>query len=220
MAHECALRVGATPVKMLCWLVAALLAAPVLAADLPEHARTPAEVQTALATAMPELGQTQVLRGRFKQRKFLSEIPRPLLSSGEFLLVRSLGIWWRTQTPLVSDLVLTPAGLVERNGAAPVQPGAKVAASIFFALFALDIDTLAQSFDLFVTDSEPHWTLGLRPRDAAVAAWFERATIRGGERVEQVSLFESAGDRTEIDLEAVAQPLSSLTPAERKHFEP
>lgn len=194
------------------WLGAVLLAAPALAGDLFEHPQTPAQAATTLRAAMPDLGQVQVLRGHYHQRKFLREIPRPLISTGEFLLVRDRGIWWHTRTPLESELTLTPGGVVR-------QPGAERAASMFFALFALDLDTLARSFDLFVMPSGTQWQLGLRPRDAALAAWFETATLSGGARVEQVTLIEAAGDRTEIKLDAVAQPLSSLTPAERQRFE-
>lgn len=208
-------------------LVAMLLTAPALADDLFNHPQTPAQAQAVLRAAMPGLGQVQVLRGRFSQRKFLREIPRPLTCAGEFLLVRDLGVWWHAQTPLDSVLTLTPGGLAQVDAGTPTpsigslrQPGPEIAAGIFFALFALDIDTLARSFDLFATQSAAHWQLGLRPRDAALAALFRQATLSGGEQVEQVTLFEAAGDRTEIDLEATAQPTSSLTPAERQRFEP
>jgi hypothetical protein len=66
-----------------CWLGAALLAAPALAAeDLFAHPRSAVQVQAVLHAAMPALGQAQLLRGRFIQRKFLREIPRPLVSGG------------------------------------------------------------------------------------------------------------------------------------------
>lgn len=203
------------------WLAAALMAAPAFAGDLFDHPRTPAQAQATLHAAMPGHAQVQVLRGRFSQRKYLREIPRPLVSAGEFVLVRDRGIWWHSQTPLDSELTLTPHGMIQRNAGTQARPaGIEAAAAIFFALFALDLDTLAHSFDLFEMGSDSHWLLGLRPRDAALANWFERATISGGERVEQVTLVEAAGDRTEINLEAAEQPLWSLTPAERQRFEP
>ncbi len=199
------------------WLAAMLLATPALAGDLFGHPSTPAQVETILRAAMPDLGQVQVLRGRYRQRRILHEIPRPLLSSGEFLLVRDRGIWWHTLSPLESELTLGSGGPLR-------QSGAELAAPIFFALFALDLERLARSFDLFIlqsgTSRAPRWVLGLRPRDAALAAWFDKATLSGGARVEQVTLFESTGDRTEIDLDALAHPRSSLTPAERTRLDP
>lgn len=208
--------------KIGCGLIFALLVGPALAGDLFENPKTPAQAQTVLRATMPDLGQVQVLRGTFKQRKFLREIPRPLTSTGEFLLVRDRGIWWHTQTPLDSALTLTPRGLGAQASINRQQSGAQMAASIFFALFALDLDTLARSFDLFVLappTPRANWQLGLRPRDTALAAWFERASISGGARVRQVTLLEAAGDRTEIDLDSAAHPQSSLTSAERQRFE-
>lgn len=209
------------------WLIAMLFAMPVLADDLFDHPQTPARAQATLRAAMPDLGQIQVLRGRFEQRRYLSEIPQPLRSAGEFLLVRDLGVWWHAQTPIDSAVTLTHGGLVQLHGGMSAQgstshyqPGSEFVASVFFALFTLDIESLARSFDLFLTESGGRWQLGLRPRDASLAAWFRQATLSGGERVEQVHLFDAAGDRTEIYPDATAQPLSSLTPAERQRFEP
>lgn len=220
--------------RALGWLGPALLAVPGLAVaasgdDLFAHPLTPAQVQAALHAAMPDRGEVQVLRGHFSQRKFLREIPNALTSQGEFLLVRDRGIWWHTRTPLDSAMTLTPQGVLQDDAGAPqnsVRNGghAAAAASMFFALFALDLETLARRFDLFFMEPEAapkkQWVLGLRPRDAAVATWFSRAILRGDQRVEQVSLFEPGGDRTEIDLQATALPLSSLTLAERQRFEP
>ncbi len=213
--------------RMRWWLIAMLLAMPVRADDLFDHPQTPAQAQAVLRAAMPDLEQVQVLRGRFSQRKYLSEIPQPLSSAGEFLLVRDLGVWWHAQTPLDSAVTLTSGGLVQLDAGASAQgrtslhqPGSEFVASVFFALFALDIDTLARSFDLFMTESGGRWQLGLRPRDNSLSTWFQQAILSGGGRVEQVRLFEAAGDRTQIDLDAVAQPRSSLTPAERQRFEP
>lgn len=200
---------------VLCALIAWLLAAPAPAADLFEHPQTPAQIQTMLRAAMPEPGQAQVLRGDFRQRKFLPEIPRPLISTGEFLLVRERGIWWHTRTPLDSELTLT-RGSVQKQGG-------EIAASIFFALFALDLDTLARSFELYAMDAGSpgsKWMLGLRPRDESLAGWFQRITLAGDAQLRHITLFETTGDRTEIDLDAVAQPLSGLLPAERQRFEP
>lgn len=194
--------------RLLYGLGAALLSAPVLAGSLFETPQTPAQASAALRAAMPELEQLQVLRGRFVQHRLLRDIPRPLKSSGEFLLLRDRGIWWHTQLPLDSTL----------SFAAGDQGAGQPAAAVFLALFALDLDTLARSFDLFMLQTDGHWLLGLRPRDAAVAAWIGQITLGGSRQVERVSLLEATGDRSEIELDSVAAPLSSLTPIERRRL--
>lgn len=195
-------------------LIGVLLAAPALAGELFEHPRTVAQAQALLGRAMPDVGQVQVLRGRYRQQKHLREIPAPLSSTGEFLLVRGRGLWWHTQTPLDAEVTLV---------AGRPQPSApEAAASLLLALFVLDLEPLARSFDLFLMEAPPapHWLLGLRPRDAALGAFFEQVIVSGGARVERVTLFEATGDRTEITLDAVPQPLSSLTSIERKRLGP
>lgn len=199
-------------------LAGVLLAAP-LAAEVFDHPATPAQAQAIVRAAMPALEDTEVLRGQFTQRRHLLEIPRPLESHGEFLLVRGQGVWWHARTPLDAALVLTPAG-VRRDATAAVQPGTALVAEIFFALFALDIDTLARSFELFATQAGPDWQLGLRPRDAALGTWFRQASVRGAAQVQQVTLDEATGDRLEIDLSVTPGSAASLTPAERAHFGP
>jgi len=187
------------------WLCCALLATPALAGELFEQPRSVVQAQAVLDRAMPDAGRVEVLRGRYRQQKYLSEVPRPLESAGEFLMVRDLGIWWHTQTPRESELTLTARG----RG----QPG------LLLALFVLDLEALARHFDLFVTEPGPNWLLGLRARDAAVAAVFRQVIVSGGKRVEHVTLLETTGDRTDIALDAAPQPLSSLTPTERERLE-
>lgn len=211
--------------RALIGLAGVLLGAP-LAADVFDHPATPAQAQAIVRAAMPALEDTEVLRGQFTQRRHLLEIPRPLTSHGEFLLVRGQGVWWHARAPLDAALVLTPAGvLADSTAAAPdrpaaTQPGTALVAEIFFALFALDIDTLARSFELFATQAGPDWQLGLRPRDAALGTWFRQASVRGAAQVQQVTLDEATGDRLEIDLSATPGSAASLTPAERAHFGP
>lgn len=197
-----------------------------LAAGVFDHPTTPARAQAIVRAAMPALEDTEVLRGQFTQRRHLIEIPRPLTSRGEFLLVRGQGVWWHALSPIDAAVVLTPAGVRRDTTAhapdrpAAVQPGTALVAEIFFALFALDIDTLARSFELFATQAGAGWQLGLRPRDAALATWFRQASVRGTGQVQQVTLDEATGDRLEIDLSATPGSAASLTPAERAHFGP
>jgi hypothetical protein len=158
---------------------------------------------------MPEMDRAQVLRGRFTQRKFLVELPRPLVSTGEFILLRGQGLHWRTLQPLESEVLLT------------VSPTSSPSATaVFLALFAIDIDALAERFDFFGDVAGPAWQLGLRPRDAGLATRVEKALLVGRSSVERIVLYEAGGDRTDIALEAVAQRVDQLTDGERKRLAP
>jgi hypothetical protein len=157
-----------------------------------------------------KLASATGLRGRFEQRKYLQELPQPLLSSGEFLFARELGIWWHTRLPFDSVFVLTRRGIrsSDEGGAgislsADQQPAVAGIARIFFALFALDFKTLASEFDLYgmpAPGPAGSWLVGLRPRSAALAGVFREALIAGNTRATRVELRDAQGDRTEVSI--------------------
>jgi len=210
-----------------------LLGGGARAADEPAvfaHPLNPAAMSALLGPAAKPLAAAPGLRGRFEQRKTLPDLPRPLLSTGEFLFARDLGVWWHTRTPFDSVFILTRDGARSRDegGAetrvgADQQPGVAVAARIFFALFALDFEALAKDFDTYgiVTGSGPTagWQVGLRPKLAAMSAVFREAVIDGAAHATRIELQDTHGDRTEILLPEVNILSDGLTAADRQRFD-
>ena len=148
-----------------------------------------------------------VLKGEFEQTKTLKGFKNPLVSKGEFLVARGQGVWWHTQQPFESTLVVTKTRLFTRNpdGSATnlvdaqVQPGLQQVNELIFSLLAADLDALA---DKFTITAQPNgatgWTLVLVPRDANLAKFLVRATLAGERDVQSVRLEESRGDTTQI----------------------
>jgi hypothetical protein len=148
-----------------------------------------------------------------------------LASAGEFILANKLGIWWHTETPFDSEFILSGGGMVQRsagveaaNVSGDQQPELRLASSIFFALFTLDIEALSHTFDLYGVSDHNRWQLGLRPKSAAMATLFKDALISGGANVERVLLYESNGDTTEINLRDLRSEQTELKPAERERL--
>lgn len=209
------------------WCAVLLMSAPALAADPFEKPLDAARARAQMAALMPSLEHADVLRGAFTQRKFLRELPRPLLSTGEFVMLRGQGIRWHTLQPFESDVILRPGDRrplpsTATDVAAKADPGAASASAtaLFFALLSLDIPALADRFAFFGDPSGPRWQLGLRPRDDELAARFEKALVEGGASVERVVLYEPGGDRTEIELHADARGRDDITDAERQLLAP
>jgi hypothetical protein len=209
----------------LCGSAGAAEDAPVFA-----HPLSPPQMAALLGPAAKTLAAAAGLRGRFEQRKSLPDLPRPLLSTGEFLFARDLGVWWHTRTPFDSVFILTRSGARSRDEGgsetrvdAAQQPGVAVAARIFFALFALDFDTLARDFDTYgiVTGSSAAagWQVGLRPKQAALSAVFRQAVIDGAAHATRIELQDAHGDRTEILLPEVTVLSDGLTAADRQRFD-
>lgn len=166
-----------------------------------------------LARPAARLAGAKVLRGRFTQRRHLSELPRPLTASGEFLFARELGVYWHTRKPFDSVVTLSPSGIVERAEgsetmrlSADDQPAVRMVAQVFLALFTLDMDSLERHFRVYPESGDGNsgpWSIRLEPRGDAIANVFVHANISGHDDVEQVVLTDARGDRTVIDLAAV-----------------
>jgi hypothetical protein len=192
------------------------------------HPATPPQVIELLGPAAAKLKVAAGLRGSFTQRKFLKELPKPLVSSGEFVVARGQGVAWHTLKPFDSEVVLTPAALIQRNGHgqatridAAQQPGLNAVSAVFDALFALDVETLARTFQLFGTRASgaaTGWTLGLVPHEPALAQRIARISVDGVDQPKLITLYEAGGDRTEIEF-ASTTALDALTDADRRHFE-
>jgi hypothetical protein len=200
------------------------------AGDVFAHPLTPAQMSALLGPSARPLAASPGLRGRFEQRKFLPELPRPLLSTGEFLFARDTGVWWHTRTPFESVFILTREGARSRDEggsetrvSAADQPGVAVAARIFFALFALDFEALSKDFDTFGMATgggkNAGWQVGLRPKSAAMAAVFRESVIEGRQRADRIELRDAQGDRTEIALPEVTVLSGGLTAADKQRFD-
>ena len=184
-------------------------------------------LRTTLSRPAAQLAKAQVLSGQFTHRKHLREMPKPLTATGEFIFARALGVYWHTQKPFDSVVVLTSRGILEKaegaqtlNLSADEQPAVRMIANVFLALFTLDMTALEKNFQLFSgSATEDRWTIVLKPRGGAIANVFVQATISGARDVEQVVLTDAQGDRTVIDMTAIDYSNAAPSAATRALFE-
>lgn len=211
-------------------LVAAFLlavsAGATAAAPVFDHGASADQLRQIIAPAAQALSKTPVLRGTFVQRKFLKDIPKPLKSSGNFVISREQGIWWHTQLPFDSEFILTPDSMAQLDGgkvavrlSAAQQPGLRIVGDVFFSIFALDPSALAGNFELFGQRGEREaWTMGLRPKSSALNNVLTETVISGATHVDKVELWDAHGDRTEITLSSADASAAPLTAAEAALF--
>ncbi len=171
-----------------------------------------------------QLQSKPVQQGRFEQRKYLSILPKPLLSNGYFLFQshdQSLNdnhrqLVWQIESPLSSRLTFSKQGILqEQNGqqqwlARGDQPGVATLGDVMTALLTNDWIHLQRYFGIQVLpDSNPHtWQLQLRPREAPLAKMIERIEMSGDDQLRHIILWEAGDNRTEIDF----LPLTSVSP--------
>jgi hypothetical protein len=176
----------------------------------------------AAAAVRQRLQLAPVVRGQFEQAKTIKGFRNALVSHGEFLVARGQGVWWHTQQPFESTLVVTRTKVFTRaaDGTsgyvadAQSEPGLRQVNELVFSLLSADLDALA---DRFAIDAQAvgatGWTLTLTPRDADVARFLARATIAGDRFVQTVRIDEPRGDSTQIRF-SHQSPSESLSAAD------
>jgi len=179
------------------------------------------------AQANQRMTTEPVVRGAFEQRKVVKGFRNPLVSRGEFVVSRERGVWWRTQEPFASTLVVTrdrvlakqADGTVLRKLSAGDEPAVHTISETLFALMAADISLLQKRFDIGgELVGKEGWHLVLTPRDAALQRWLQRVDLEGDRYLRQVRLQEASGDHTVIVLARHATA-KELTPAEENDLE-
>jgi len=188
-------------------LAALSLAAMASFGAAPASAAASAPAVDAVKLVRERLKLSPVLKGDFEQVKTLKGFKNALVSRGEFLVARGQGVWWHTQQPFESALVVTRTRLFTRNpdgstsnlADAQAEPGVRQVNELIFSLLAADLDALADKFTIAAQPvGAAGWSLVLTPRDANVARFLVRATLAGERDVQSVRIEEARGDATQI----------------------
>ena len=82
------------------------------------------------------------------------------------------------------------------------------------ALMGADLGQLREHFVLRTQTEADHWQLQLSPLNGPMAEFLHQAQVRGQATVQQLTLIEASGDRTEIRLQG--EPAPSLSPIEAR----
>jgi hypothetical protein len=174
------------------------------------------------------LAQPPVLRGQFEQSKQLQGFRNPLVSRGDFLLVRERGVAWDTREPFASTTLLTRDRLLARlpDGSqrvlldAAASPGTAAVNALLMALVAGDLPALADSFTLEETlAADGRWQLVLVPRKDALRQVFTRITLAGDRFVREVVIEEAGGDATTLRFLALTDEPATASADEVARFD-
>ncbi len=195
------------------------------AAELFAHPSTARELRDGLLkSALDEIGRSTVVEGKFRQERTVRKLPRPLESTGKFLLVRELGLQWRTLEPVEDEFVLTHQGLalkgLQANRARSRHIELGAVTDLMFALFSLNVDSLDTRFTLFGDGNSGNWRIGMLPRDPATARAIRQVTVHGGLHVDSIAIVNAAGDELRVELLEVTVDRGDLDAAQRAIFEP
>lgn len=190
----------------------------------------PAQADDFVTEVRARLGTPEVIRGQFEQKKFISALGRPLISSGDFIIARERGVLWRTQKPFAQTLRFSRQEIVQMQGGelrlrltAEREPAVRAINQVLFALFAGDLGVLEKSFTISgKLDHAPgkpdQWRAILHPSSNSLAQLFQEIRIDGTSHVQRVEILETNGDRADIRFDRV-QKQSSLGAEEARQLE-
>lgn len=150
---------------------------------------------------MQTLQQPQNVQGDFTQSRFLKSLTKPIVTSGQFSLVKSKGLLWQMKKPFDTSLRVTSAGIEQWNGSAwnsNQKFGQSDQIRLFLGLLSGDISALSAQFDASLSGSEKQWQLTLTPKTLIMKQIFTQIQLRGDALVKEIELNEKQGDRTLI----------------------
>lgn len=197
------------------WLGGALAALtfPAVLLSVPAVAAAP------LQEVAQRLADAPVIRGRFEQSRHLAGFSRPLVSRGDFVLMRERGLSWVTREPVASSLLVTPQRLVMRGAdgriqqqvQAESQPGMRAVSEALLAVLRGEFSGLSHRFEISgKLVGKQGWALTLAPVDAGMRRVFSRIEISGDRFVRDVRLEEASGDSVAVRL---IDPAAAQVPA-------
>lgn len=152
-----------------------------------------------------------IASGTFVQNKYFTVLKNPVISTGELYLDQALGFVWHTSKPIAATMLLNKEGLFaidhrqqkqKINNATPI-------ATVLMSALSGDLTALESQFSLAATSftktaSANQTCIELTPKDVTIAKVMRVIELCGNDTVEHLVLFETSGNRTEIELNLTA----------------
>ncbi|MCX7208121.1 MAG: outer membrane lipoprotein carrier protein LolA [Proteobacteria bacterium] len=176
------------------------------------------------ASVKERLAQPEILRGDFEQNKQVSGFKKPLISRGDFLAARDMGVLWRTKTPFASvlklsrdEIVAKQEGAVAFRLSASKEPSVRMINGLLFSLMNGDVSSLSELFKIEGSINGKSWQLTLTPKQAALGKIMRKIELSGDQFVRRILLDEANNDQTLIRF--TAQNTDAISVDERARFE-
>jgi hypothetical protein len=140
----------------------------------------------------------------FTEEKRITVLRHPLQSSGQLIFLPTQGLYRQLQKPFMQELLITPDAIHQRNANDSVTvvtleklPVAQAFVGAFLALFAGSWDALHKHFEVYFTQDQQRWQLGLKPSNEAMSRLISCLVLEG-EQTRLVALWvqETNGDVT------------------------
>ena len=144
------------------------------------------------------------IAGQFEQQKYLQILPHPLLSKGIYQLNQEGYLLWQVTSPIASELRFDDTGIQQfidgkqAWAVASDKPGVATIGEVLRAVLSSNWDSLKQYFSVDSQLSDTYWEINLVPTSPGLATAIKRIHLQGEHQLQQMTLFEANGDRTEL----------------------
>lgn len=168
-------------VKYICLFIFAIfLCFPQLAkANLFE---TPANIEDFI-NLLPEMKSVSC---QFEQKKYLTNIEKPIVSSGNFKFIEKEGVYFETLRPIRTTVSYTNKDYKQIN-------------DIILAISKKKYSKLNKDFNYFFTKNGDSWQFGLKPKeDSPANNYIVSISIEGTNNIEKMKLQFKNGSSTTI----------------------
>ena len=162
------------------------------------------ETGLTLELVAERLSTPGVLRGNYSQTRQIADLSRPIISSGRFLLSES-GLQWQQEKPFDNVIVADGKRVAERMADGPVksvdssrQPVVVAISRIFLDMFRGRHADLEDNFTVQFEQHSETWEIGLTPTRSPLSRAIKQITLKGRERIDQISVSSGVSDQMTI----------------------
>ena len=134
-----------------------------------------------LADKLPKIENREC---KFRQEKVLKNLQKPLVSNGNFKLVKGEGVYYETLYPVKSTVSYTNRDYKQIN-------------DIILAVSNKKYSKLDREFDLFYIGNKNMWTLKLEPKEVSRAyKYLDFILLKGSDKIDQIVIVTKDESKT------------------------
>ena len=152
--------------------------------------------------SLPTIPKDHILKVSFTQRRYLTDIPKPIVSRGNLLLWPGKGLIWRINEPFSQTILITKKGLCH------VEEGQKKSMrrvgheGVILEMMSKLLEGSFAELKEFTMDSMPSlhkkWKVRLTPAHKNLQDFLSAIEVEGDKHISRLALYRPNGDRDEI----------------------
>ncbi len=133
-----------------------------------------------------QLSPEENIKCKFKQEKYLKNIEKPIVSSGDFEFIANKGVFFHTTYPIDLTADYTNKNYKQIN-------------NVIKAVQTKKYSAIEKDFSFFYEKNSDNWILGMKPNEKSNAAKaLESITITGSNYIKQITINQINGNKTVI----------------------